>query len=175
MRIAVLIIGAPLALLVFLQGCTGSAFEQAADSDDPVGGWGMLVGLAFLVASALVVSFPTASTVVFGVSALTAFLVAAGTDYGDMWVWGTIAVVLGTMSFFGRRGKRKADERADAQAALIQHATAIIAGAAPQPVSPVAPIVGSTQTVQCPRCHEDVPVSVRFCPNCGLSRSVPSA
>lgn len=168
MRIAVLVIGAPLALLVFLQGCTGSALESAAGDDDSVGGWGMVVGLFFLVASALVISFPTASAVIFGVSAVTAFLVAANTDYGDMWVWGAIAVALGVMAFFGRRGKRKADQRADAQAALIQQAQAIVSASQPPP-PPAVP----AQTVRCPQCQSDVPSNVRFCPNCGLARAQP--
>lgn len=167
MRIAVLVIGLPIALLVFLQGCTASAFEDMGDSEDPVGAWGVLLGFVMLVASGLAISFPLASALIFGGSAVVAFLVAAGTNYGDMWVWGGVCAALAIMASFGKRGKDKADQRANQQAALIQQASAVLAGV--QPPLQALP----TQTVICPQCNASVPANVRFCPNCGLSRATP--
>jgi len=133
-RIAVLVIGAPLAVLIFLQGCTASALEQSIDREDAVGGWGVIIGFTFLVASGLAISFPLASAIVFGLSAIVAFLVAAGTSYNDMAIWGIVGVILALMALVGWRGKKREDARKATERATMHQAMAVIAGT-PQPGS----------------------------------------
>lgn len=154
---AVLIIGAPLALLIFLQGCTASALEQSIDSDDAIGGWGVLIGFTFLVASGLAIPFPLASAIIFGLSAIVAFLVAASTIYNDMAIWGVVAIVLAIMAFIGWRGKKRSDAQKAIERDTTQRAMAVL--------------VAQGQTLICPRCTSAVPMTVRFCPNCGLERT----
>jgi amino acid transporter len=174
MRIAVMVIGVPLALLIFLQGCTAGVAEDVGNAEEKVGGWGIIVGFAYLLGSALVVAFPLAAAVIFGLTGLVAIAVAVGTAYGDMWIWGAIAFVLAGMAFLGRRGKRQAEQRAADQAALVREARDLLA----QRTVPVAGIAASAgpppvaaPNVICPRCGAEVAATVRFCPNCGLQRT----
>lgn len=161
MRIAVLVIGAPLALLIFLQGCTASALEQSIDKQDAIGGWGVIIGFAFLVASGLAISFPLASCIIFALSSLVAFLVAAGTIYDDMAIWGCVGVVLAIMAFVGWRGKRRVDARNAEENATMQRAMSVIAGN-PHPGNAV---------LICPQCGASAPLDARFCPSCGFQRA----
>lgn len=142
MRIAVLVIGAPLALLIFLQGCTGDALESMSGDTSGTSSWGIIVGFLFLVGAAFALSLPLVSSGVYGFTGIVAVLVATNTSYSDMWVWGVIAFVLGTMALIGWQSQRHAVTR----------------------VSP------STSGLICPRCHANVESTVRFCPRCGLER-----
>lgn len=108
MRIAVLVIGLFLGVIVFLQACTATALSGVAESDDSTAA-GILVPLLFVVGSGFVLRVPKVSVGAFILAAAWAFLVAASSVYEDMWVWGTLSIVLAIMSFFGHRGKLAED------------------------------------------------------------------
>ena len=68
------------------------------------------------LASALVIGFPRASMVLYGLSALIGLLTPTG-DFADLRFHGFVAVVLTIMAFFGWRGKKRHDENAAAEKA----------------------------------------------------------
>lgn len=167
MRIAVLVIGLVLTVGLFIQAIVIFGLSDAVNQEntEQAGAVGVLMALMWLVGCGLVIPVPRVSMVVFAVAGLLGF--AASGDYPDLAVWGGISIVLAVFCYFGYRGKRKDDRRADSQAALIQQAHSIIAASQPAPSAPVLP----AQTVQCPQCHAEVAATARFCPECGFARS----
>lgn len=157
MRIAVLIIGLLLGLLMFIQtvliGILGGVAEDEAMST--AGAVGFLVAIAWLVACALVIAFPLVSTILFVLAGLMAFGVSG--DYPDMGVWGVVSLILAVMSFFGWIGKRKKERRERLREAKMDDLLAGRAAARPQ--------------VRCPQCGTDNPMNARFCSSCGLARN----
>lgn len=117
MRIAVLILGLLFNVVMFLQTVLVGGLGEAAgdESTAQAGAVGLFASLLWLVASALVIAFPMVSVVLFSLAGLLAFAVSG--DFPDMAVWGSIAIVLAVMSFFGWRGKRKdtREKRAEQQ------------------------------------------------------------
>jgi hypothetical protein len=119
MRIAVLVLGLLLGVVMFLQTFLILALSDAVNAEDTAqaGAVGVVVALLWLVGCAFVIAFPLFSTTAFILAGVLGFAVSG--DFPDMGVWGTISLVLAAMSFFGWRGKRKAS-RAKAAEALRQ-------------------------------------------------------
>ena len=107
MRIAVLILGLLFNIVLFIQTILFGGLGDAVGDETTAqaGAVGVLVSLLWLVASALVLAFPIVSVVLFTLAGVLGFAVSG--DFPDMAVWGSIALVLAVMSFFGWRGKRK--------------------------------------------------------------------
>lgn len=117
MRIAVLIIGLLLGLLMFMQSFTIMALGGAIGSDDPSGALGVMVAVLWLIGCGFVIGFPRTSTILFVVAAVLAIATGANTDYSDMTMWGFVSIGLAVMSFFGWRGKKRDEaERRDEKA-----------------------------------------------------------
>lgn len=114
MRIAVLVIGLFLGVIVFLQACTATALSGVAESEDSTAA-GVFVPLFFVVGSAFALRHPKVSVWAFIIAAGWAFLVAASSIYQDMWVWGFLSIILAIMSWFGHRGKLEEDREAMAE------------------------------------------------------------
>ena len=109
MRIAVLVIGLCLVMLVGMQSCT-VMFGGGLTEDQNLAGagaLGQLVALLFILGSAFAIGAPKASVGIFAVAALFAFGAAGMSDFRDMNVWGWISVVLAVLSYFGIREKAK--------------------------------------------------------------------
>lgn len=107
MRIAVLIIGLCLMLIVGLQSCVVSMGGSLADREtvSAAGGVGILVALLFALGSAFVMAFPKVSAGIFALAALLAFGFAA--EFSDLKVWGVVSLALAVMSFLGSRELKK--------------------------------------------------------------------
>jgi len=107
MRIAVLIIGLLLGLVMFLQTFVVYALGSAVEQEDTAvaGAVGLMMSLLWLAACAFVIPFPMVSVICFAVAALAGFAVSG--DFPDLAVWGGVSIVLALMSLLGWRGKRQ--------------------------------------------------------------------
>jgi len=112
MRIAVLIIGLILMIIIGMQGCLVGAGGTIFGDEELSGGGGigMFAALLFGVAAAFVMAKPIVSLVIFILAALLAFL-AGTTGFSDMNVWGALALVLAVLSYFGHRELLKKNDR----------------------------------------------------------------
>jgi hypothetical protein len=111
MRVTVLILALVLGAIMAAQsllgyGVSGIAGNAALGGATAVG---LLVALLWLVAAALVIPLPLVSCLLFVAGGLLGFAVSA--DFPDMAVWGGASLTLAALSFFGWRGKRRADLR----------------------------------------------------------------
>ena len=101
-----------LMLLVGLQSCAvslgGSMFGDAGASEG--GAVGLFMALLFLVGGAFAISFPLVSLISFVAAGLLGLLAGATTPFGDLTIWGGVALVLAVLSFFGIREKRRRRE-----------------------------------------------------------------
>jgi hypothetical protein len=117
MRIAVLSIGLVLGSLMFIQtvliaGLNSAVAEDDAATTETVGG---VMAMMWLVASALVLAFPSISMTIFGLAGLVGLIVGTSSGFTDVLIWGLIGLVLALMSFLGWRGKNRAETPADAE------------------------------------------------------------
>jgi hypothetical protein len=110
MKIAVGIIGLFLGLIVLLQSCAVTAGSGLAN-DSATGAAasiGMLVGLVYFIAGAFSFALPLVGAIMFFIAGLLAFLASTLGNFGDITIWGYIAIVLAVMGFFTwRSAKRK--------------------------------------------------------------------
>lgn len=162
MRVASLIVGLAATAVVFLQSCAGAIGGDLANDEDlgAGAGVGFLVFFLLLLGSALVLGWPLAAAILFGLATPLAWLGAATTPYDDLAVWGTVSALLTVFSFFGWRSKRR--DRIRQQVASAAQSVV--------PTGVQAPWSGEP-TVTCPRCGTQSSASVRFCPQCGLARA----
>lgn len=117
MRIATLIVGLLIGLLLFIQSWASMAFGDAGLMDEQsstAGAAGFIMALMWLLGSALVISFPRVSIVLFGLSAPLGLFVPTG-DFDDLRFHGGVAIVLAVMAYFGWRGKRVQDREKAAE------------------------------------------------------------
>jgi hypothetical protein len=109
MRVATLIIGLLLGLLLFLQTMLLYGLSNAGNDEKNAGAAaiGVFVALIWLVASAFVMAFPLFSAIAFAAAALFAFLGGGSSDFKDLIIWGVASALLAVLSYFGWRGKRR--------------------------------------------------------------------
>ena len=110
MRIASGIISLIIGCIVFLQSCTvGIGGDILADEvSSQSGSVGMFVALLLFVSGAFAFALPKVAMIFSALAALFAFLNGATSDFSDMTVWGTIAIILTVINFFaGRKPKKK--------------------------------------------------------------------
>ncbi|MEN0115464.1 MAG: hypothetical protein AAGD15_01970 [Agrobacterium cavarae] len=108
MKIAVGIIGLFLGLLVLLQSCAVTAGSGLAN-DSATGAAasiGMLVGIVFFVAGAFSFARPLVGAIMFFLAGLLAFLASTQGKFGDITIWGYIALLLAVMGFFTWRSAK---------------------------------------------------------------------
>lgn len=160
MRIAVLILGLLLGLLMFIQTVLVGTLSSAAgnEANTQAGAVGFFVAILWLVACAFVLPFPLVSVIGFAVAALFSFGAAATSDYRDMYVWGTVGLILMLLSFVGWRGKVK-----DRKAKAAERTTQVERDARYEALL----MAQQSQDTSCPACGQLNPVGVRFCGNCG--------
>jgi hypothetical protein len=170
MRIAVLIMGLLLGLLMFLQTLAAYVLSDAINDDksSEAAAVGILMALLWLGACALVIGFPRVSIVLFVSAGVLGF--AASGDFPDLGIWGGVSLVLAGMSYLGHRGKRKqqAKERERdemiRQGALAQQQLAQqFASSQQQSFNPM------TQERSCYQCGAANNSGARYCGNCGAA------
>nr|WP_319390993.1 hypothetical protein [uncultured Cohaesibacter sp.] len=114
MKIATGIIGLMLGLLVFLQSCVVTTGSSLADDQSTMqaGSVGILVGFIFFVGGAFAFALPRVSMVIFAIAGVLALIASSSGSFGDLSIWGIVALGLAVMSFFANRKKQ---EEAQAQ------------------------------------------------------------
>ena len=105
MRVATMIIGMCLAIVLMAQSCMvfvgGELLTEESLSQG--GAVGLFLGLLFLIGSAFALKIPKVSIVVFAIGAVLGFTAGATTEFADMTLWGVAAVILSILSFAGHR------------------------------------------------------------------------
>ncbi len=105
MRVATMIIGIFLAIMLLVQSCTvfvgGELFTEESMSQG--GAVGIFVGFLFIIGGAFALKIPKVSIVVFAIGAVVGFIAGATTEFGDMTFWAIAAVILSILSFAGHR------------------------------------------------------------------------
>lgn len=167
MRVAVLIIGLLVGLLLFIQSWAAGALGEFADASgatETAGGAGLLMALCWLLACALVIPFPLASTIIFAVTVPIGLFTPTG-DFGDLRFHGAVAVALTIMAFFGWRGKKQADEEKleerERQRGRDERLEALLVQRHAAPSKLVS------STIPCPSCGHISGPRARFCEDCG--------
>ena len=109
MRIAVLILGLILGAFMLLQSVLIAGLGAAAEQDDTAGAGavGLFMALIWLVGCALVIPTPRVAMILFILAGLIGF--GASGEFPDLGIWGGVSLFLAVLSFFGWRGKRRAD------------------------------------------------------------------
>lgn len=105
MRIAVLIISLCLTLIVGLQSCTLYAGGAMIGNQGTASGGaaGIFVALLFILGAAFAIGVPRASMFIFGLAACIGVGVGRVTAFGDLVIWGFVALGLAILSYFGER------------------------------------------------------------------------
>lgn len=167
-RIATLIVGLLIGLLLFIQSWLSMAFGDTSfveEETSSAGAAGFIMALMWLLGSALVISFPRVSLALFGLSAPLGLFVPTG-DFEDLRFHGAVAIVLAAMAYFGWRGKRVQDRektterlrQADRDALLVR----------------MAQIQGQKELgYACRQCGTVNEPNVKFCRECGSSMQQP--
>lgn len=114
MRIAVLIIGLGLVMIIGFQSCTVMVGSEMAQDDatSGAGAVGILMALLFLLGAAFAMGVPKASMVLFAIAALLGFGMGSSSEFSDLTIWGSVSLVLAILSYFGSREKRKKESSA---------------------------------------------------------------
>jgi hypothetical protein len=162
MRIAVLIIGIVLTIGLFFQAVLVGGLSSAVN-DEATGesaAIGILMALLWLIGCGFVLPMPRVSMVLFALAGLLGF--AASGNFPDLAFWGGASLVLSVLSYFGYRGKRKADRKEAERDAMMRQVLA----AQQSQIGFVAP-AGARPPSACARCGSIMEAGARFCPNCG--------
>jgi hypothetical protein len=175
MRVATLIVGLVLVLGLFFQsllvgGLSDVAGDEGSSSAAAVG---VLMALIWIFGCALVIPLPRVAMALFILAGVLGF--AASSEFPDLGAWGGISLMLALFSFFGWRGKRKADRRERERDELIRQAagaqlvTAQSTAYLAQGIKHVASKAVNGPTRMCAACGEDIPATARFCASCGIA------
>lgn len=190
MRIAVLVLGLLLGLLMFFQTFLVYSLSGATSQKETTeaGAVGLFMALLWLLACALVIPIPLVSTVVFVIAGLLGFAAASSSDFSDLSIWGVASLILAALSFVGwigkRRGERKAEQRhQELLSAARGGSLPSLSIAQPLMASPAASnsAPGSGGVVQshssggkfCTVCGTLNPPLAKFCANCGTAQTRP--
>ena len=107
MRIATLILGLGLMVVVGFQSCAVYLGESVTNEPVKTQAGAAGLGMAFLIGAAFAMAFPLVSIVAFLVAALVGFSAGATSSFSDLTIWGVVSLILAVLSFFGWREKRK--------------------------------------------------------------------
>ena len=111
MRIAALIIGFVTALVLAIQAWMANTSGDLGPDEvtSTAAGAGIMMAMTWVLASALVIPSPLASTVLFSVTAVVGLIVTTG-EFGELRYYGIVAIGLAVMAFVGWRKKLHIDE-----------------------------------------------------------------
>lgn len=164
MRVATLIIGLLVGLLLFLQLMTIGIFQDTGAVDDTTstaGAVGLMMALMWLLASAIVIPIPLISCLIFLLTVPMGLFVPTG-EFGDLRFHGGIAIVLTIMSYFGWRGKKKdASEKRAERKRQEEHEVRL--------EKLLTQRADRDGQVQCPSCGQYSATASKFCGSCGAA------
>lgn len=102
MRIAVMIIGLCLVMVIAVQSLGVMIGGGLSENDSLTGGGatGLMVALLFLLGSAFVIKKPKISVGLFILASVFAFVAASG-GFSDLYFWSFVSLALAAMSFNG--------------------------------------------------------------------------
>ena len=104
MRIAGAIIAMFLALIILVQSLAAGTVDAIEDKGGTGGSWGFLVAVLFVVGAALMFGKVMKGAVGTWLAAgLFAWIGAASSVFGDLWVWGFVGFVYALGCYRGRR------------------------------------------------------------------------
>lgn len=163
MRIAVLILGLILGIVMVLQSVLVTGFSGMAgdEASGTAGLGGIMMAVLWLIACALVIPVPLVSAVAFAMAAYVGFTFAK--DFGDLRIWAMASIVLAVLSVIGWIGKRRGERKeAKRHRELLAAVTAV---PAPLPV-PANQATGSIVSY-CSQCGTGQSATAQFCAQCG--------
>lgn len=108
MRIATLVVGLLWGALIFVQSFGAGVFSSEGSETSSAASSGLLVAVLWLLASALVIGFPRASIVLFGLAAVIGITSDTGA-FEDLRVHGYASIFMAVLAYFGWKGKKKHD------------------------------------------------------------------
>lgn len=159
MRIATLIISLLIGLLLFIQSFGILALSDAESATYGAGAVGLIMAFMWLLGAGLVLAFPMASGILFGLSAVLGLLVPTGA-FGDLRFHGGVAVVLMVMAALGYRDKQKQDREKQDERIKQEERDALMAR-----------MVQSQERIaygrMCRACGMTNDPNVKFCGECG--------
>jgi hypothetical protein len=144
MRIAVLILGLVLGVIMFFQTflvTSLSGLSKTPGATYSAGSIGLVMAVLWLIGVALVIPVPLVSVVAFVLAGILGY--ANSTHFSDLAVWGGASIILAVLSLIGwftkRRGTRRQEEReaqrhAEVVASVSQPAPASVAWSCPPTV-----------------------------------------
>ncbi len=96
-------------MVVGFQSCAATVGGSLGknESISTAGAIGFFVVFLFLIAGAFAMSFPIVSLVTFVIAGTIAIAAGLSSEFGDLAIWGFVALILAVMSYFGHREKRR--------------------------------------------------------------------
>jgi hypothetical protein len=160
MRIAVLILGLVLGVIMFFQTflvTSLSGFSKTPGATYSAGSIGLVMAVLWLIAVALVIPVPLVSVVAFVLAGILGF--ANSTTFPDLAVWGGASIILAVLSLIGWFTKRRETRRQEVREAQ-RHSELVASVSRPAPAS-----------VACPSCGTWNTQGTKFCSECGTALS----
>lgn len=108
MRIAGAILAIfPISIIILVQSLAAGTADALTKNGQSGGTYGFVVAIAFIVGAALMFGRVMRGALgVFVVAGLVAWLGAANSIFGDLWVWGAVALIYAGCIFWGMRRTR---------------------------------------------------------------------
>ena len=157
MRIAVLILGLVLGVIMFFQTflvTSLSGLSKTPGATYSAGSIGLVMAVLWLIAVALVIPVPLISVAAFVLAGILGY--ANSAHFPDLAVWGGASIILAVLSLIGWFTKRRGTRRQEAQ----RHSELVASVSRPAPAS-----------VSCPSCGTWNTQGTKFCSECGTSLS----
>lgn len=109
MRIAVLVIGLGLVMILGVQSCTvmvgGGLTENEMTTE--AGAIGIVMAALFLFGAAFSMGVPLVALILFALAGVLGLAMGSESEFTDLTIWGWVALTLAVLSFFGMREKKK--------------------------------------------------------------------
>jgi uncharacterized membrane protein YjfL (UPF0719 family) len=163
MRIAALILGLVFSFILFLQSFAVFGLSSAIEQEDSAGAGavGVLAAVLWLVAAAMAIGFPLASTIIFSLTSIILFGVSG--SFPDLAVWGGVALFLAFLSFLGWRGKKKEVREKTAERIRQEERDLRLEQFMAQQAGPRT----RPNHLSCPSCGSTNGEGTKFCGECG--------
>lgn len=165
MRLGAMVVGLLLAIWTYVEALQMIRFGDGTDGDGYVVGGSVVSALLCALASMIVLPFPFASAILFGLAAGTS-LVVAMLGYGDHYLYGSTMVALAVMALLGWIRARREHQKQRAERARQRARDARLQRLSGEGLHASAP---SRKVF--PACGHQNDRGSKFCVRCGASIS----